>query len=90
MTQGNDGGETKQKVDQSSIVNDSVINDLQAQKPRPKEYLFATQQKHTGYLIHTILQIFTNAKSNAGILKDVNVHSLRHDFATHFWMKEQL
>ena len=35
------------------------------------------------YPIRTVQQIFSNAKRDAGILKSVGIHSLRHSFATH-------
>lgn len=49
---------------------------------RPKVYLFEGQ---TGgrYSSESVYRIFKEALVNAGIKKDVGVHSLRHSYATH-------
>ena len=52
-------------------------------KPRPKEFLFESEQNNTVYPARTAQQIFANAKEKAGIKKEVGIHSLRHSFATH-------
>lgn len=46
-------------------------------------YLFESEQTGDAYPIRTVQQIFSNAKQQAGILKEVGIHSLRHSFATH-------
>jgi integrase/recombinase XerD len=56
---------------------------IQEYHPRPKEYLFESEQTLTAYPSRTVQQIFTNAKNRAGIRKEVGIHSLRHSFATH-------
>lgn len=49
---------------------------------QPSEWLFEGQ--HGGHLsIRSIQGIFTHASKNAGISKNVSIHSLRHSFATH-------
>lgn len=52
-------------------------------KPRPKTYLFESEQVFAAYRTRTIQQIFINAKNKAVIHKDIGIHSLRHSFATH-------
>ncbi|MGN6351899.1 MAG: tyrosine-type recombinase/integrase [Parafilimonas sp.] len=52
-------------------------------KPRPKTYLFESEQVFAAYRTRTIQQIFINAKNKAVIYKDIGIHSLRHSFATH-------
>ncbi|MBX9735027.1 MAG: tyrosine-type recombinase/integrase [Chitinophagaceae bacterium] len=51
--------------------------------PKPKVYLFESEQSGDAYPIRTIQQIFSNAKVKAGIKKELGIHSLRHSFATH-------
>jgi site-specific recombinase XerD len=52
-------------------------------KPRPRVYLFESEQTGTAYPSRTVQQIFQNAKKKAGIIKEVGIHSLRHSYATH-------
>lgn len=62
---------------------DILRNYVLTYKPRPRIFLFESEQTHEAYPTRTIQQIFTNAKNKAGIKKEVGIHSLRHSFATH-------
>ncbi|PJZ57222.1 tyrosine-type recombinase/integrase [Leptospira barantonii] len=48
-----------------------------------EEWIFPGQDPSKPIHIRTAEKIFENAKSKAGITKDVSIHSLRHAFATH-------
>jgi integrase/recombinase XerD len=49
--------------------------------PRPIRYLFEGDKQGEPYSARTAQQIFNKAKQDAGILKKVGFHSLRHSFA---------
>lgn len=76
-------GKKDRYVNLSPILLDILRNYHKEYKPKPKVYLFESEQTFSAYPTRTIQQIFSNAKSKAGIKKEVGIHSLRHSFATH-------
>lgn len=80
-------GKKDRYVNLSPILLDILRNYLLEYKPRPKEYLFESEQTFKAYPARTVQQIFSNAKNKAQIKKEVGIHSLRHSFATHLLEK---
>ncbi|MES1223439.1 MAG: tyrosine-type recombinase/integrase [Bacteroidota bacterium] len=80
-------GKKDRYVNLSPVLLDILRAYFKNYKPKPKEYLFESEQTKTAYPTRTIQKIFQNAKEKAGIKKDVGVHSLRHSFATHLLEK---
>ncbi len=80
-------GKKDRYVNLSPILLDILRAYISNSKPRPTVYLFESEQTGTAYPTRTVQQIFSNAKSRAGIKKEVGMHSLRHSFATHLLEK---
>jgi integrase/recombinase XerD len=76
-------GKKDRYVNLSPVLLDILRTYVKTYQPRPVVYLFESEQSRSAYPIRTVQQIFANAKSKAGIKKEVGVHSLRHSFATH-------
>jgi integrase/recombinase XerD len=76
-------GKKDRYVNLSPILLDILRNYHKEYQPKPKVYLFESEQTFSAYPTRTIQQIFSNAKNKAGIKKEVGIHSLRHSFATH-------
>jgi site-specific recombinase XerD len=76
-------GKKDRYVNLSPVLLDILREYLKTYKPRPRVYLFESEQTLSSYPARTVQQIFSNAKRRAGILKEVGIHSLRHSFATH-------
>jgi len=80
-------GKKDRYVALSPILLDILRDYIKTYKPKPKIYLFESEQTFTAYPTRTIQQIFWMAKEKAGIKKQVGVHCLRHSFATHLLEK---
>ncbi len=76
-------GKKDRYVNLSPVLLDILRQYVKLYKPAPELYLFESEQTGTCYPTRTIQQIFSVAKTKAGINKEVGVHSLRHSFATH-------
>ena len=76
-------GKKDRYVNLSPVLLDILRQYITQYKPRPRVYLFESEQTFTAYPARTVQQIFSNAKERAGIRKEVGIHSLRHSFATH-------
>lgn len=76
-------GKKDRYVNLSPLLLDILRKYATTYLPRPKVYLFESEQTQTAYPTRTIQAIFSHAKQMAGIRKEVGVHSLRHSFATH-------
>lgn len=76
-------GKKDRVVNLSPVLLDILRSFVSNYDPRPSIYLFESEQTATAYPTRTVQQIFRNAKTKAGIRKDVGIHSLRHSFATH-------
>lgn len=80
-------GKKDRMVNLSPVLLDILRSYLREVQPRPKEFLFESEQTGTAYPTRTVQQIFANAKRKAQIRKEVGIHSLRHSFATHLLEK---
>ncbi|HSU28797.1 MAG TPA: tyrosine-type recombinase/integrase [Chitinophagaceae bacterium] len=76
-------GKKDRYVNLSPVLLDILRQYIKEYRPKPKEFLFESEQTFTAYPARTVQQIFQNAKLRAGISKEVGIHSLRHSFATH-------
>lgn len=75
----------KGRKDRYSLLSDVTLNALREywRRYKPIKWLFAGARDGRYLSTRTVQAIFEHAKENAGIKKDVSVHSLRHSFATH-------
>lgn len=76
-------GKKDRYVNLSPVLLDILRGYVKNYKPGPKNYLFESAQTGHPYPARTVQTIFGHAKTKAGILKEVGIHSLRHSFATH-------
>jgi site-specific recombinase XerD len=80
-------GKKDRYVNLSPVLLDILRAYIKTNKPKPKLYLFESDQTGDAYPTRTIQRIFQLAKEKARISKQVGVHSLRHSFATHMLEK---
>ena len=80
-------GKKDRYVNLSPVLLDILRNYLRTHRPKPTIYLFESDYTQAAYPTRTVQQIFSAAKTKAGITKEVGIHSLRHSFATHLLEK---
>lgn len=80
-------GKKDRYVNLSPVLLDILRAYFRNYKPKPKIYLFESEQTGEAYPTRTIQRIFYLAKDKARITKNVGIHSLRHSFATHMLEK---
>lgn len=76
-------GKKDRYVNLSPVLLDILRDYVKTYVPRPRQFLFESEQTGRAYPPRTVQQIFSNAKAKARISKQVGIHSLRHSFATH-------
>jgi integrase/recombinase XerD len=80
-------GKKDRYVNLSPVLLDVLRAYIRTYTPKPKLYLFESEQTGNAYPVRTIQRIFYLAREKAKISKDVGIHSLRHSFATHMLEK---
>ncbi|MBK5271288.1 MAG: tyrosine-type recombinase/integrase [Bacteroidia bacterium] len=80
-------GKKDRYVNLSPVLLDILRAYIRNYKPKPKKFLFESEQTFEAYPTRTIQRIFYIAREKARISKQVGIHSLRHSFATHMLEK---
>jgi len=75
----------RQRKDRYSILSNVVLDTFRQyyKEYKPTKWLFEDEIKERHITIRTARRIFENACGKANIEKEVGIHSLRHNFATH-------
>jgi integrase/recombinase XerD len=75
----------KGRKDRYSILSRRTLDLLRQywRAYRPTVWLFDGAKEHAHLSVTSIQQLFYKARKQAGIIKPVSVHTLRHSFATH-------
>ncbi|MEW5761402.1 MAG: site-specific tyrosine recombinase/integron integrase [Candidatus Thermoplasmatota archaeon] len=75
----------KGRKDRYTLLSDVAMRTLKLyiESYRPQPWLFPSRNVNSHITTRTAQRIFEDACKNAGINKDVSIHSLRHSFATH-------
>ena len=75
----------KGNKDRYTVLSSALLETLTKylQEYRPKEFLFDGQADRRHYSERSVQHVFEKAAKDAGIMKHVSVHTLRHSFATH-------
>lgn len=75
----------KGRKDRYTLLSEAALAQLReyCREYRPKEYLFEGWNGRKHLSERTAEKVFDDAVEEAGVQKDVSIHSLRHSFATH-------
>lgn len=75
----------KGRKDRYTLLSDAALKTLNLYvcSYQPQKWLFPSNDTSTHITTRTAQRIFEQACKDAGITKDVSIHSLRHSFATH-------
>jgi site-specific recombinase XerD len=80
-------GKKDRYVTLSPVLEDILISYYKKSKTKPVKYVFESTLAGEPYSARSAQAIFQQAKSKAGIKKEIGFHSLRHSFATHLLEK---
>lgn len=75
----------KGRKDRLTVLSEHAFAAVQVYVDRykPEKWLFPGQHSHRHISERSVQKMFEKALLDAGITKDVSLHSLRHSFATH-------
>jgi len=80
-------GKKDRYVTLSPVLEDILISYYKKSKIKPVKYVFESTIAGEPYSARSAQAIFQQAKTKAGIKKEIGFHSLRHSFATHLLEK---